>query len=74
MIAVPCSPIVPDRRMRSPGRIESGGEPGARVALADAGRADVHAVGRAALDDLGVAAHDLHLRRLRAAAIASTSA
>ena len=42
-----------------------GREPGARVALADAGGADVHAVGRAALHDLGVAAHDLHLGRLR---------
>jgi hypothetical protein len=40
---------------------------GARVALADTGGADVHAVGRSALDHLGVAAHDLDLRRLRRA-------
>ena len=60
MIAVPCSPIVPDSRMRSPGRIASAARRRARIALPDAGRADVHLVGGAALDDLGVAGDDLH--------------
>ena len=76
MIAVPCSPIEPETRMRSPGRRR------ARRELRRAGRrrpmpggADVHAVGVAALDDLGVAGDDLDARRrARRAAIASTSA
>ena len=49
--------------MRSPGRSAPRRERGARVAHADAGRADVHAVGVAALDDLGVAGDDLRRRR-----------
>ena len=59
MIAVPCSPIVPDSRMRSPGRIASAARRARGSRCADAGGADVHAVGGAALDDLGVAGHDL---------------
>jgi hypothetical protein len=65
MIAVPCSPIVPERRIRSPGRMAAGGEPGARVDLAHAGRADVHPVGVAALDHLRVPGDDLHLSGAR---------
>ncbi len=42
-----------------PGAQRRRGETGARIAPADPGRADVHAVGVAALDDLGVAGDDL---------------
>ena len=50
--------------MRSPGRMRRGRELRSRVDPADAGGADVHAVGVAALDDLGVAGDDLDAGRL----------
>ena len=75
MIAVPCSPIVPETRIRSPGRERAGRQRRARVDRADAGGAEVHLVGVAALDDLGVAGDDLDAGRARRPrAIASTSA
>ena len=65
MIAVPWSPIVPETMIRSPGR-RLAGDSGARASTrADAGRAEVHLVGVAALDDLGVAGDDLDAGRLR---------
>ena len=65
MIAVPCSPIEPDSRMRSPGRSASGDRRARGSRRPTPGRADVHAVGVAALDDLRVARDDLHLARSR---------
>ena len=75
MIAVPWSPIVPETMIRSPGR-RPAGESDARASTApDARRAEVHLVGVAALDDLGVAGDDLARRPTRRRrAIASTSA
>ena len=43
MIAVPCSPIVPETSTRSPGWSDAGDSARARVDPADPGRADVHA-------------------------------
>ena len=59
MIAVPCSPTLPESRILSPGAIADGASVAAWVATADAGRVDVHAVGVATLDDLRVAGRDL---------------
>ena len=75
MIAVPCSRDRARQQHPVARRQRGGGKPGARVAAAHAGGADVHRVGVAALDHLGVAGHDLDVRRpSAAAAIASTSA
>ena len=75
MIAVPWSPTRPESRIRSPGRSAGGREPRALVDQPEPGRADVHAVGVAALDDLGVAGDDRARPPPRPArAIASTSA
>ena len=59
MIAVPCSPTEPETRTRSPGRSAPGDSRARGSTTPDAGGADVHGVGVAALDDLGVAGHDL---------------
>ena len=63
MIAVPWSPMRPETRIASPGPQRVGRQARARVAPAEAGRADVHAVGVTALDDLRVAGDDRHARR-----------
>ena len=63
------------RGSRSPGRSAAGDSVARGSTRPDAGRADVHAVGVAALDDLRVAGDDLDARPpRRRAAIASTSA
>ena len=75
MIAVPCSPIGPETSIRSPGRSARGDRLARGSSRAEPGGADVHLVGVAALDDLGVAARRSRPRPLgRRAAIASTSA
>ena len=76
MIAVPCSPIEPGQQDPVARAAAPPATGRARGSLhAEAGRADVHAVGVAALDDLRVAGDDLDVRGARRrAAIASTSA
>ena len=67
MIAVPCSPIGPETRIRSPGRSDAGRERARGSTPPEPGRADVHRVAAAALDDLGVARDDLDAGRRRGA-------
>ena len=75
MIAVPCSPIVPETRMRSPGAQRGRRELRARVARPTPVVQTYIPSAVAALDDLRVAGDDLHVgRRGGRAAIASTSA
>ena len=65
MIAVPCSPIEPDSSTLSPGRRPCGLRRARGSGRADAGGREVHLVGVAALDDLGVAGDDLDAGRAR---------
>ena len=75
MIAVPCSPIGPETSTWSPGCDRVGGDRARGVDGPDPGRAQVHLVGGAALDDLRVAGDDLDAGSAwRRVAIASTSA
>ena len=62
---MPCSAIGPETSTRSPGRAAAGAALARGVDEADAGGADVHAVRRAAADDLGVAGDDRHPGRAR---------
>ena len=65
MTAVPCSPIGPDTRMRSPGCERARRERRARSSSRPMpGRRHVHRVALAALDDLRVAGDDLDAGRL----------
>ena len=60
-MVMPWSPIGPDSSTRSPGPHRRAVEQRTRgIDPADAGGRDVHAVGLAVLDDLGVAADDRH--------------
>ena len=65
MIAVPWAPIAPETRIRSPGAGASGDSAARGSTLPMPGRAHVHAVGVAALDDLRVAGDDRHAGRRR---------
>ncbi len=60
MTAVPWSPMVPERSTTSPTVTADGGQVAAGRDDPDPGRRDVHPVGRATVDDLGVAGHDGH--------------
>ena len=65
MIAMPCSPTGPETSIRSPGRSASGDSAARGSTPPEPGRGDVHRVGVAALDDLGVAGHHLDAGALR---------
>lgn len=61
---MPWAPIGPDTSTRSPGRTRSAPS-SARTDRSQPGGADIHAVGPAVLDHLGVAGHDRHARAAR---------
>ncbi len=63
MTAVPWSPMVPDESTTSPSCTRSAAEHAPGRDEAHAGGRDVHPVGRAPVDHLGVAGHDRHAGR-----------